>query len=380
MKLDRVDSRLKLTLRRDPYWHRLAAGRYLGFRRMTRGRPGVWLARRYSGEKYEYPEDGIGDFSALPEGEQFDAAKRAAEEWFKQRDMGVSAKSATVKAACEAYVEKMREKSEAAANDAAGRFKRLLYDDPIGRVALAKLTPTHFKEWKGRVLAGSSKDKNPKGSFNRNATSLRAALNLARERLEVASDLAWRSELKPFTGAAGRRTLYLDRIGRRSLIEKASKESQPFFMALALIPMRPGEVAKLKVENLDVEQRVIRLPSGKTEARTIPLSSDALAHFKGCARNKLPSAWLISRTDGSQWKKEAWCDEIKAAARKAKLPKAIVAYTVRHSAITDLVKGGLDLFHVAKLSGTSVAMIEKHYGQLQNEHARRALEKLSLAY
>ena len=40
---------------------------------------------------------------------------------------------------------------------------------------------------------------------------------------------------------------------------------------------------------------------------------------------------------------------------------------------------GLDLFTVAKISGTSVLMIEKHYGHLNSEHARRALEKLALA-
>src|SRR5258708_1987321 len=168
-RIDRVDTRAKLDLRRDPYWQRLAQGRYLGFRRMTKGRPGTWLARLYDGEKYVYP-NGIGDFSALPENEQFDAAKKAAEEWFRQQEMGVSPKSTTVKAACEAYVEKQRlEKTEAAAVDAEGRFKRLVDDDPIGRIALAKLQPRHLAEWKKRALtAGGSK-----GSFNRNATALR---------------------------------------------------------------------------------------------------------------------------------------------------------------------------------------------------------------
>jgi len=104
-----------------------------------------------------------------------------------------------------------------------------------------------------------------------------------------------------------------------------------------------------------------------------------VTHFKACAKGKLPAAWLVARADGAQWKKEAWRDEIKAAARKAKLPQATVAYTLRHSVITDLVTGGLDLFTVAKLAGTSVVMIEKHYGHLQRELARAALEKLAMA-
>ena len=70
---------------------------------------------------------------------------------------------------------------------------------------------------------------------------------------------------------------------------------------------------------------------------------------------------------------------MKTAAKLAGLPEATVAYTLRHSVVTDLVKGGLDLFHVAKLAGTSIAMIERHYGQQQNEHARKALERLANA-
>lgn len=374
MKLDRVEARARLKVRRDPYWQRLSEGRYVGFRRLTAATPGTWLARFYDGERYHHKP--MSDFATLDPKARYDAAKGAAEEWFRHLDMGGSTKRQTVKAACEARVENRRiERSEAAAADVKGRFKRLVYDDPIARIELAKLTPRHLAEWKGRVLANGG----TRGSYNRNATALRAALNLAYRRRDVASDHAWREELRPLENAARRRTLYLDGGKRRKLIENASAEARPFFVALNLLPMRPGELAALRVEHLAASQRALEIPIGKTEPRLIPLASDALAHFKACAKRKLPSAWLIARTDGSQWKKEAWRDEIKAATRKAKLPRATVAYTLRHSVITDLVTGGLDLFTVAKISGTSVLMIEKHYGHLQREHARSALEKLALA-
>jgi site-specific recombinase XerD len=79
-----------------------------------------------------------------------------------------------------------------------------------------------------------------------------------------------------------------------------------------------------------------------------------------------------------QWQRYAWRDQIRVAVNAAKLPRATVAYTLRHSAITDLVTVGLDLFTVAQVSGTSIAMIEAHYGHLQQEHARSALEKLAM--
>jgi len=61
----------------------------------------------------------------------------------------------------------------------------------------------------------------------------------------------------------------------------------------------------------------------------------------------------------------------------ANLPATTTAYTMRHSVITDLVVGGLDLLTVAQLSGTSVAMIERHYGHLQQDRAAAALAMLT---
>jgi integrase len=163
------------------------------------------------------------------------------------------------------------------------------------------------------------------------------------------------------------------------LIEHAPKELKPFLHVMRLLPLRPGDVASLKVEHFDGRQKLLTVPDGKTGAHDVPLSGDAVTLFKSCAKNKLPSAWLIARANGDQWKKEAWRDAIKEAAAAAKLPAATVAYTMRHSVITDLVTNGLDLFTVAQISGTSVAMIEQHYGKLRQAHARAALEQLSEA-
>lgn len=374
-RLDRVDVRAKLELRRDPYWQRLSEGRYVGFRRMTRGTPGTWLARFYDGERYTY--ETLGDFANLAENERYDAAKKAAEAWFLHLDAGGSTTPSSVKAACEAYVDKLKsERSDAAALDAKWRFERLIYKDPIAGVQLTKLTPRHVADWKKRVLANGGE----RISFDRDASAIRAALNLALRRREVASNHAWAVELKPLikNGEKARRTLYLDRAARSKLIEKAAPELRPFLTTLCMLPMRPGDPAKLRVEHLDEKHSALHVPTGKTIAREVPLPRAAVEHFKACAADKLPTAWLIARADGSQWTKPRWNEAIKDAAKKAKLPAATCAYTLRHSVITDLVTGGLDLFTAAKLAGTSVVMIEQHYGHLQKEHARSALEKLAL--
>ena len=377
VRIDRVRIRDTLKVRRAPYWQRLEQGKYVGFRRISTKTPGMWIARYYDAESSKYPQKPLGDLATLAEEARFDEAKRLAEEWFRHLDLGGSTeKGVTVKAACASYAAKLRrEKSEAAAKDAEGRFKRLVDDDQIGKVELAKLKPTHFLTWRERVIEIGSKS-----YFNRNATALRAAMNLAYDERKVASDFAWQKALRPLKldQNEGRRTLYLEPAQRRKLLEKASTELKPLLSAWALLPVRPGDIANLKVEHLDVRNRVLNIPTGKTQSRKVPLPDEALAHFKACAKDKLPSAWLVSRANGGQWSRFDWRDEMQAAVKAAKLPKATVAYTLRHSTITDLVTAGVDLFTVAKLSGTSVAMIEKHYGHLRQDLARKALEQLSL--
>jgi hypothetical protein len=94
--------------------------------------------------------------------------------------------------------------------------------------------------------------------------------------------------------------------------------------------------------------------------------------------DRRPNAPLLPRADGQAWTKDLWKNSLKEAARSAGLPVGTTAYTLRHSVITDLVHDGLDLLTVAQLSGTSVAMIEKHYGHLRSDVAAGALARLSL--
>jgi site-specific recombinase XerD len=100
--------------------------------------------------------------------------------------------------------------------------------------------------------------------------------------------------------------------------------------------------------------------------------------FAEAAIDKLPGAPLFARANGSAWDKDAWKWPVKAAARAAALPTETTIYALRHSAITDLVTGGLDLLTVAQISGTSVRMIEDHYGSLRADHAAAALAGLAL--
>ena len=95
-------------------------------------------------------------------------------------------------------------------------------------------------------------------------------------------------------------------------------------------------------------------------------------------RATCPSAYLFTRDDGKPWTHRKWSYPIREAAAKAKLPMGAKLYTLRHSWITDAILGGMSTLEVTRLSGTSLQMIEKHYGHLVHEAARQQLNQVTM--
>jgi integrase len=385
-----VKARGELKPRHAAYRHRIRKRCYLGFRKTSATSPGAWLAL-YTDETNKTTAKSLGDFSNLPPSDQFDAARLAAEEWFRHMDKGGSSKPQTVRGACEAYVERLREnKGEDAAKDAEGRFKRWVYSSrKLADMELMRLSPKVVEAWvtslrKAPVIL---QDKSQKGteprsdaSINRDMTALRAALNLALENGEATDDTAWRGKLKPIKNADGRREVYLTPSQRRELIEKAAPDLASFLKAMSLLPLRPGAVADLRVKSFDKRFSALVIGKDKTgRDRTVVLPPATAALFVAQTKNKLPAAPIFTRADGKAWNKDAWKGPVKDAVVAAKLPDDITAYALRHSVITDLVAvHRLPTLTVAQMSGTSVAMIERHYGRLLQDQAREGLALLAL--
>lgn len=391
-KIDTVDARTRLKPKAEPYWVRLSTGCTLGFRKMTPGSTGTWVARYRNADTGERDKRSLGQFTELPASQRYAAAKAAAENWFNHLSRGGATAPTSVKEACAAYVSRVRmTRGDAPANDLRKRFERWIdSDDTLGAVDMSKLTRARVEKWRS-AMAGTPVKVNrdsratpvtrarSAGSVNRDISAVRAALNHAHDMGHTTSDMAWRVALRPAKNADRRRDVYLDIQQRRLLIDHATADVATFLHGLALVPLRPGALAALTVRSLD--QRLGVLLVGKDKAgrdRKIKLPPATAQFFSAQARGKTPGAPLLSRADGKPWDKDAWKWPIKDAAQAARLPAETTCYAMRHSVITDLVTGGLDLLTVALLSGTSVAMIERHYGHLRAEHAAAALATLAL--
>lgn len=388
-RIDTVASRDKLKPRREPYWHRLRRGCYLGFRKMTNDGAGVWIARARDEEagptKQVY--ESLGDFGALPDHQRFDAASKAAQAWFEHLGRGGTKGGATVADACSRYVKYLRaHKTDRAADDADARFKNYVLNNPkLASTELTKLTPLQLEAWRKALKelptrsGGRRGELRSESTLNRDMTCFRAALNLSFLDGLVTSDFAWRSKLRPIKNADRRRELYLDRAQRLKFIAKAPPDLAAFLRGLCQIPLRPGALAKLTAGDYDKRLKVLKVGQDKAgKDRRIKIPDVTATFFEEASKDKLPSAPLLARADGKAWNKDAWKGPVKEAVAAAKLPDGTTAYTLRHSVISDLVHDGLDLLTVAQISGTSVVMIERHYGHLRGEVAATALAKLAL--
>lgn len=393
-------TRLKPKPNRAPHWQRVRAGVYVGFRPAANGGAGTWAARAYDPDARKYCIKALGDYGQLAGNDQFAAAKKDAEFFAEKVETGAlryagaltdeSApilKMETVADACRAYLVGKADPN----GIAAGVFRRHIFDDPIASVKLDKLRRHHLKAWRKRLedapamvsrnKGGETRTKQRAAStVNRDMVPLRAALATVLPPGAPGTDAAWQEALKPVKGANGHRTLYLDREERKRLLSYTPPAFEPFLRTLCLLPLRPGTLASRTAGDFDKRTRTLIIAreakTGKARKITVPQAvADFLAEE---LKSKLPAAPLLGQSDGRAWNKDAWKGPVKEAAEAAGLPTGTCAYTLRHSVITDLVTGGLPILTVAQISGTSVAMVEKHYGHLVGNDAEEALSKLAL--
>jgi integrase len=386
--LDSVSARDRLQARNEPYWQRLDGGAFLGYRRGTDA-AGTWSVKFRDPDTLERSQRSLGTFGNLPPSERYSAAKKAAEVWLKHMGRGGKAEATSVEDACRAYVEHLRGSGRgSAADDADARFRRWVYGSKFGRIELQKLKPGQVDEWRKSLAVTpaipqnkSQKPSRPRASstLNRDMNTLRAALNCALEDGYATDDSAWRNKLRPIANADGRRDVYLDLADRRKLIAHAQADVALFIRALSLLPLRPGAVAALTVRDYLGGLNSLRIGKDKAGAdRRIPLPPTTAAFLAEQCKNKPPTAPILTRADGVAWNKDSWKHPLKAAVKAAAHSNEVSAYALRHSTITDLIVNGLDTLTVSQLAGTSLLMIEKHYGHLRHEHAAAALAKLAV--
>jgi integrase len=387
LALSGVRDRLSRKPRHEPYWQNMGAGRKLGLRFSASG-SAAWVAKWTSKRKLEsgsrprMVQSSLGQLDSVTHAEAWDAANQ----WFREQQGGIN-RAGTVADACGKYVEKLRrDKGERSGKYAKYYFAKHVTGSSIGAMKLADLTAEDLRNWLDALVTPKRK----KNSANRILRTLKAALNFAFEEKLCASDAEWR-RVKPLKGAGardGERTAYLTAQQRRRLIENADSDTADFIRALLHSAARPNEMQAARVSDFDARERSLRLVSlkgrGEERVRYVPLSGAAVEFLKGLSKGKTPAGHLVT-CQRLPWARHLWADGIRAALQatneeidepKDRLPQDVVAYTMRHCAITDMLRAGVDVSSVAKIAGTSIAMINSHYAKFVQADVRDKLANI----
>jgi integrase len=373
--IDTKAKRDRLAKRREPYWHKLILGGYIGYRVGAIG--GSWIARyRDEAGKQRYKSLDLPAHLAVNE---FDCAVGEANKWFDNLQQGFKARPGTVQEAADNYTEYLEQKKgKASAKDAKGRIKLhilpLFADTPLDKLKLQQI-----RKWTHSfVVDGTDEEiRKSKATANRNLTIFKAMLNLAYKEGIVLSDRAWRS-VEKFRNADGARKDFLTSDQMKSLLDSTEGYFLELLKAGVLTGARYGELCKLRVRDIDKGNRLLNIQGGKTGTRAFPLTISTMAFFKELSKNKLPDAPLLTKNGVDSWGHGDQSKLMQEAVAKASLPHSVVFYTLRHSFIADVIDKNMNVFDIAKICGTSIEMIDKHYGKLFKDRVIEVLERTSL--
>ena len=133
--------------------------------------------------------------------------------------------------------------------------------------------------------------------------------------------------------------------------------------------IRAGELARLRLEDVDPEDRLLRIVCGKgRKDRTVPLTRAAAAAIDRYLQQSRPhirgartSRWLFLAPRGGRLYGSALSALVADAAAAAGVDRHATCHTFRHSVATHLLKGGADIRHIQQLLGhTSLATTERY--------------------
>lgn len=147
------------------------------------------------------------------------------------------------------------------------------------------------------------------------------------------------------------------------LIDAAAVDFKPIILFALETAMRREEIATLAWENINLSRRTAHLPKTKNgEARTVPLSSRAIAILQALPRNLDKTRPVFGLS------KDAITKRMRTCARRAGL-EDLRFHDLRHEATSRFFeRGTLDMMEVASITGHKTLTMLRRYTHLKAEN------------
>lgn len=387
-RLDTRTARLKLPVRREPYWRNIAEGHAIGYRRVAGGNSGRWIARHYDPDREPirlYHALGTADDLIDADGSTiltFAQAQDAAGEWFKSIKNPATTEPMTVEQAAEHYLRHYAAKG--GKQEAATRQTIAAHILPtLGDRLLEDLTPAIIKAWRDvlatsparlrsgkegvrklRAATDAATRRARRATANRILTVLKAMLNVAYQDGLVASDDAWR-RVKPFADTQAAKVRYLTDDEAARLVNACSPDFRLLVTAALLTGCRYGELCNLRAGDIDLANGSATVREAKGgKPRVVTLTGEAVRLLEQAAAGKPRNGLVFTRDDGEPWGKSHQTRRLADACAAASISPAIGFHILRHTHASRLAMRGVSMSVIAAQLGNSEAICAKHYAHL----------------
>jgi len=183
------------------------------------------------------------------------------------------------------------------------------------------------------------------------------------------------------TGAEPRKAItVLTEREASSLLEAAQQDFDdllPLFVSFGLnTPMRHGEILSVRFEHIDFESRRIFIPHAKAgEREQVITPSLAAILLKRQAQVSKKEGWVFPANGAARTgpRRCMWKQFSRAVERAGLSLARITPHVMRHTAITNLVRAGVDLPTIQKISGHKTLAMVLRYTHVHGPHLDRAI-------
>ena len=147
--------------------------------------------------------------------------------------------------------------------------------------------------------------------------------------------------------------------------------------------LRVSELIRLKVEDVDLEDGVLRIVLGKGRRdRVVPLTRAAaeaievyLAHARAALLGRFTRKELFLGGYGFALKRASVGVIVHRAAAKARIGKPVTCHTFRHTVATHLLRGGADIRQIQVLLGHRSLHTTETYTRVETSDLKKVLER-----
>jgi len=292
----------------------------------------------------------------------------------------------TVRLVCELYGQHLE------SNGRTGSL-RILRDtcksalERFGDLTLSEFKVFHVTEWLEAMAKPRRDSKGRTGKWNetyRNmaARTLVCALNWAKNQGLISRHCLDRKGAVKTKKRSRGEEAYIPQAVYDTLIAAVNPNFAELLEVIRHTGCRPGEAYHIEARYYRPADKIVVYPghpkpgefewknAGKSGKDRVIYLDDKLVKIVERRIKLRPEGPIFRTTRNRRWGNEAVSTELRWYAKKLKLPTAPTAYGLRHSFATDWLLESGSIKVLADLIGTSVAMIEKHYGHLQVDKAK----------